>query len=243
MSAFGFGNELRHGVTILPRSTQAFYKLMLKSPATAKPGLAAKAYHAELAELAGKTPGPEIAIASVKADPLPLLPVPAIEISGDDDYEQPLPPSAKARKMEFGTTVVAKPPPPDARLALDVAGEDDVAECGGPSSSSAAAATVRSVWPAGIPRKIYGQTVTFEPAVAGRYNARLRLACDNPAHGSCGRSRSMNLLVAQFGNLAPVAFLGAWLKQSFLMDEGAHARYTPSRADMEQFLSEFQGGV
>lgn len=70
------------------------------------------------------------------------------------------------------------------------------------------------------------------------YFERLSVACNNPAHEGCAKSRSCELGAAEFGRLAPVFFLGAWLRRSD-MSVAAHKSYKPGKADMRAFAQEY----
>ena len=218
--------------------SQAFYKLLSKSPATAKPGLSSKQYHAALSGLADVVTEDLPAVVIGCEIPLSVGGL-EFEVAGVDD-EQPLPPSAKLRRT---STPDAPPTAPTALSAtrvvgagpepFDIDGDGPETQRRQPSSSS----TVVEPWPAGVPTAIFGQRVRYEPSVPKRYKARLRVSCDNPGHLHCERSRSLSLCVAEFGIRAAEAYLGAWLKASFNMTPADHCEYQPTCQDMAQYLS------
>ena len=63
----------------------------------------------------------------------------------------------------------------------------------------------------------------------------IRIWCDNLEHFECNNFRKLKLDTAIFGPMAAFSYLGAWLSQNLDMAHDAHAKYKPSRAEVERF--------
>ena len=91
---------------------------------------------------------------------------------------------------------------------------------------------VAGEWPAtleGMPlRKISGRRG------AHAYFGRLGIACPCPKHDGCLVTRSTQLLLAELGREAPLAFLGCWAENFHQPD---HKRWKPTLAEMREYKS------
>ena len=73
--------------------------------------------------------------------------------------------------------------------------------------------------------------------IAGRvgdhaYFGRLGLGCPCEDHLGCKRTRSTQMLVAELGREAPLAFLGCWAEN---FDQPNHKQWTPTLAQMRDY--------
>lgn len=150
--------------------------------------------------------------------------------------------------------------PPEAPLAIALApqdgGSDGESVFGGSDQGAAAAdrpavggeasaahppevGQEAAIPPTGIPADILGQIVTFIPGRASAthsYAERISVTCSNPAHRKCSKSRSMAMFRDKRGVRCAEAFLGAWLANASSMGSPAHGKYTPTLAEMEEYL-------
>jgi len=78
--------------------------------------------------------------------------------------------------------------------------------------------------------KVYVESRPGEPRSKG-----IRIWCDNLEHFGCSNSRKLKLDTAIFGPMAAFSYLGAWLSQNLDMAHDAHAKYKPSRAEVERY--------
>jgi len=72
------------------------------------------------------------------------------------------------------------------------------------------------------------------------YHDRLGVQCNNKLHIGCSRSRSVQMDTAEYGPMAPLIFLAAWLAKSDVPAE-QHWNYRPKQAEM-QAAQEFLRG-
>lgn len=87
------------------------------------------------------------------------------------------------------------------------------------------------------PHTLLGQRVRTTKGRNGgqwNYEPRLTVACLNPSHECCSKSRSVTMDTAALGRLAPVYFLGAWLQRGE-MTQAEHRRYMPGWKEMKAF--------
>lgn len=157
---------------------------------------------------------------------------------------------AAAAAPAAGVGVPALPPASAPRLPLPwIAGDDSDPDAAMPAHAlegdhSAAAMEIVGDGDAEAPVPLaLGQPVDFPLFVRGlplhrvggrsderwRYHNRLRVDC--PAHDSCSRSRSTQLLVDQLGDLAAVWYLSVWLDHAHL-DADSHRRFKPTMEQM-----------
>lgn len=164
------------------------------------------------------------ALGDVAPDPEAVSGLPAIQ---DDDSvaggeEEVLVPAGQAA-AEVVTEEVrvdaqapgAEPAPPSATTGGSVAGGESVV--GGD-----------------LPRFVLGQAlrpVRGRCDITWNYNDRIMVRCNNPAHEGCLNTGSAEMGSEQFGRMAPVYYLGAWLKRSD-MSLVTHKTYKPSIAEM-----------
>ena len=59
--------------------------------------------------------------------------------------------------------------------------------------------------------------------------------CHNLELFGCGKVRNIKFDTAIFGPMAAFSYLGAWLSQNLDMAHDAHAKYKPSRAEVERY--------
>ena len=225
--------------------SQAFYKLLLAKPAAALPSLSAAECNAEYAKLTGGEKPLRLALDAVKPEPKKSPSPPKFEIDGGEEEAPPASPEQKEQnsttqrqRPSVGVVEPTEPGLPPGRPVIELAGGNE--ESASIERSAGSAGPRHAVeWPEGIPRTIYGQTICYEAAVPQRYNARIRVQCNNPAHGDCSRSRSLALCANEYGPRAAEMFLGAWLKHSFHLDAYGHSEFKPSRADIHAYQAEF----
>lgn len=135
--------------------------------------------------------------------------------------------------------------PAAAEVAAEEVRAEAPAQVVGPAqpsvTSGGSIASGESVAAEDLPRAVLGQPLR---PVRGRcdmnwsYNDRVMVRCNNPAHEGCLKTRSVELCSTQFGRMAPVFFLGAWLKRSD-MSLAEHKKYKPSIAEMRAFAADF----
>ena len=87
------------------------------------------------------------------------------------------------------------------------------------------------------PVQVFGATILNEdrPTPSG-YSFGFRMVC--PHHGlPCRRFRSRHLRVEHEGRLAPIYFLGAWVKGGETRTADEHSTWTPSVSDIHTFMA------
>ena len=213
---------------------QAFYKLLLKDPSKARPGLKAKEYQAMLDEGASDAP---ILVNLNQVVTYPQASLPSADDDSDVAGDAPLV-RAKA---------VPKAVPKAKMLALaDESDNSDVeVESAGAPEIQAAPEVAEDVDIAGdapanareFPEFILGQPVRVDThyapdglTVRGR---GLWVACNNPGHIKCSRYRSAALDVNVFGPRAAEFYLEAWLSKSH-EDRDTHKRFRPTRSQVRE---------
>ena len=93
-----------------------------------------------------------------------------------------------------------------------------------------------------LPTHILGQAVR---AVEGRFDLRhfyydrLSVACPNPLHTKCAKSRSVHMDRAEFGDMGVIYYLGAWLRKCEVSD-AEHKAFRPKPEDLAAFQAEFE---
>lgn len=204
----------------------SYYQLLLQGRRAVPPGEGAKTYKLKLAALEGDM----VEYAALEAEQQARQSAPA-------PVRQPALALQDAPKSPsiFGDDG-GRDAGHDAPQRAEVGSDDDiVGDLGHPSE------TVLS--PSGTwPPALLGQALR---PVKGRkggqwsYHSRLAVECPNPAHHKCTKSRSTALDVSDFGPLAPVYYLGAWLQRSDMPAE-EHKKHTPTRAEMRAFAASYQ---
>lgn len=95
--------------------------------------------------------------------------------------------------------------------------------------------------PPHAPMTVLGQRVTGELRLddaRGNNYVRLRVNCNNPAHGVCRMSRVLSKGVERHGARACEAAMGAWLMASHRVPASQHRRkYEPSDAEIQAYLA------
>ena len=87
------------------------------------------------------------------------------------------------------------------------------------------------------PTHVMGAMLHDEDRVtpSGQFAAGFRIIC--PVHGMpCRKFRSKHLRVEQDGRWAPVYFLGAWVQGASTRSQSEHGTWTPSVADIRNFM-------
>jgi hypothetical protein len=192
----------------------SYYELLLRTRKLPTPGLAAKQCKRQLASAEGDVLGIRL-LDCVAPDPVVRLAGPRVararaEVAGD-------PNSGDEGKVDD--------PPGSPEALVEVAGDDD-APCGD--------GAVREALGDGVPRVILGQHVSRIKGRSGggwSYFDRISVRCNNWEHPNCLRSRSLALDRDLFGPRAAELFLACWLQASDHLDEAAHKKHVPSRAD------------
>lgn len=206
---------------------QAFYELLLRSKTPIPEGLSAKEYRRRLALMDGD----QVALASLDRETV-LASAPA-----------PRQPQAAKRARDWSVAGSSS-----SERAVGGAGDADEGSSSSSSSSGSSSDSSGSTPAAvaggeeendGFPLTIGGQTLQ---RVKGRhdhkwsYCDRLALSCNNLEHPRCTRGRSIALGTTEFGRLAPIYYLGAWLRMSHLSAD-AHKRYRPDAEAMREFAA------
>lgn len=210
----------------------SFYQLMLKTKQVPDLKGGSKSYRLRLAELEGD----DVEIAALRR----ALAAPAIapnteKASGSKD---------KTRKQVDSDSVVGDD---DIEEAAELQGADasgdDGSVAGDDDVGQGSQLVAPKVGGQGFPELLLGQRLR---AVKGRrdqtwsYGPRLSVACRNPQHRQCTKSRSIELGAAEHGRLAAVYFLGAWLEKSHTMSGAEHKRYAPSSAAIKAFAQSYE---
>lgn len=94
-----------------------------------------------------------------------------------------------------------------------------------------------------FPDKVLGQPLRRVRGKHDRgwnYEDRLAVACSNPSHPRCNKSRSVALGAATHGPLSAVYFLGAWLARASEMTEAEHRRYMPNVQAVRDFARTYE---
>lgn len=224
---------LQHGVTHFDSmQPTAYYRLVLLRKKDVPLGLGNKAYQVEIAQSSDdqlQLALLEAPVVDLAAPPPPLGIVapgrPAlqdIDIAGDSSESEG-----------------------DANLAIADGQADEIAPIaeaaivGDDEAEVVAGAIVPGVGPVAppIPDFIMGVPVTRVQAKhdsGWSYFARLRVACPNPAHPGCNKSRSLELLRDVAGPRAAEWYLGAWLSKQHL-PHVEHKAYRPTLQDIRGF--------
>lgn len=95
--------------------------------------------------------------------------------------------------------------------------------------------------PPGLPADVLGQPLRRIPGRKGggwSYHARVQVACWNPLHEGCSKSRSVALDVETHGPQACVFYLGAWLRAADGMSAATHKSYKPTAQQVRDFARE-----
>ena len=200
--------------------SEAFYKLVLKFPTVDASSWDAKACRTKLKELKGE----------VTSD-LPLVPhVAAVGRTSLVDAD------------DGGLVSIAdrSVPPPPARPM------DEESDDSGNESSSSHNSKQSIVLPGHIDGDDDGKHIRFPKSVEGAKlkkpeqhllgsDAGFRVTC--PTHGSsCRRFRALGRDTGVFGHMAPVYYLGTWLRCSHL-PVAEHQAYYPSVADVRAYVA------
>ena len=212
--------------------SQSFFRLLFRKPNLAWSGQTAAEHKRVLASLSAENPITILshAVRAKREAERPTTAPKRFCIDGDDETPSPKRKTHRKKQKSAAEPAVAQPSAPRA-IAVDCDDDDDGEQ---PHAT-------RPPRPSHIPAKIFTQTVVYDPPRAGRRHARLRVVCDNPSHPGCGRSRSIMLNVANFGARAAEGFLGAWLQASFNMTPEEHRAFTPTLAQMKNYLDMNQG--
>ena len=209
---------------------QAFYKLLLKDPSKARPGLKAKEYQAMLDE------GASVAPVLVNLNQVVAYPQ-ALDDDSDIAGDAPLVrakavPKAvpKAKMLALADECDNSDVENESEGAPEIQAAPEVAEDG--DIAGDAPANARE-----FPEFILGQCVRVDThyfadgiTVRGR---GIWVACNNPGHVKCSRYRSAALDVAVFGPRAAEFYLEAWLRKSH-EDRETHRRFRPNRSQVRE---------
>ena len=192
--------------------TTAFYLLLLRDPARAKPGMKAKEA-IKLARGIQEWVAPPLLQRAPPQRLAERVGVSGVVESTVDDVVV-VPPKSPSSPSSSSSSSSSKPPSP--RPQADPAPQ--------PSPPDGAHVDYsESLWP----RTIFGMVVSVERR--GTEQEGLRLLCNNPAHEGCRCFRTARLDVAALGQRAPVFFLACWLLGS---DRDNHHKWRPSLRDV-----------
>ena len=228
-----FGELYRVGVKSMPSGQpNAFYALLLKTRAPVPTNLGAAEYNKRMA--ATETDD-TLALETLAHQPR----VPARVVVGIGRHAQAV---AADDDSIAGDSGVERASPQ--RMEDVEAGADD--ETSGSGGEIAADALVLMPGGEGRPLEILGQPLRRIKGRAGgghwSYFARVSAECNNPTHHRCSKSRSEELGKADFGMLAPVFYLGAWLNKSAL-PESEHKSYRPTDGEVLNFADGYRRGA
>lgn len=224
--------------------SNAYFLALLHGKGDVRPGLSAKEYRKMLAE----DRGDELALAAIDAGERQLPPL-------KDRLSVPshAPATAPARAPLLGEDDEAS-----SDSSSVVGGPPDLADEHGAKNNAASESGNSVVGPVdddnieappprerlgepGCPIELCGVKVLFVPGRSTEthtYSDRLSVACCNPAHHKCSKSRSLALHKGKLGVRCAEAFLGVWLTKAYSMTGQAHAKYMPAVEEMQQWLTE-----
>lgn len=220
-SILALSDLLQAGIKSFPSGqSNAYYVLMLQTRQQVPTGLAASEYKRQLAIAAGggRDDLDALALRPQLATAPPAAPA-ALEDAADD------------------SSIVGSGPPGklvEAPPVMDSENEDD-----GESDEVFGSSSVAIVQ---MPSEVLGQRlhkVKGKSTGGWSYHDRLSVSCRNPAHDGCSKSRSLELGKAEFGALAPMFYLGAWLKCSDMPKE-RHRGYKPTDSEVRSFAEEWR---
>ena len=195
----------------------AYYQLLLKSPGKVTAGRPAREYLLALADAADTTVVPKMVV----------------------DIQPP-------RKRKIDDTIDGDDGGDILPLPLEDDKVDEDEEDSGTSSDSSSGKSTSSSGDSSsggdgsidgdepdIPTEIFGCKIRRERKHDGSMG--YRITC--PEHGfTCRRFRSHMKQVEQFGPLGPIFFLGAWAKLAPGKAHDKHRAYSPTRAEMRDFI-------
>lgn len=210
-----------------------YYMLLLQEKSPVPPGLGAKKYKELLAKASGDFFEEAMLAAAEKSSTTKLGRSAAASSS-----------AAKAEPDCESNSIASDDGKPPAQVDIEAvqadgsSGDSSVAGDDGVDPSKPTA-------PPGVfPEELLGQRLR---QVSGRrggkwsYQPRLSIACPNPDHASCSKSRSITMDADKFGPLSGVFFLGAWMQRSEL-PEKEHRRFVPDRSAIEGFAESYMRG-
>ena len=210
--------------------SNAFYKLLLRSPREANSKLTALQCKSKLLQLNSSLPLP---VSAPK-----LLPVCDIDgDSGDDDVRR-APARKRARRAEplplADIPHIEGDDVPLIDLAREVAGTSSSESSGSTHESGVSGDGEDGPDLSVYPRFINGTRIKHEQHKLKK-DWGLRVSC--PEHkGKCKRFRSLDMDTALYGIQAPVHYLATWLAGSRGKTMAEHRKWKPTRAEIRKHI-------